>query len=218
MGKDNQPRHRLAKQLERKKPTIAPYARLLIVTEGEKTEPQYLEEIRVHYKLTTANIKITNCEYGTAPQQIVQFAEDIFKQTKQFDQVFCVFDRDEHQSFDNAVASATAKNKKFRNDRGEPVEFFAVPSNPCFELWLLLHFEQFNKLVHRDVISERLNKAGYINNYQKAQKGLFKLTREKINGAHINAEQLDLERARHGNNVPYTAVSALVKLLMNLRK
>lgn len=47
MGKDNQPKHRqAARDLKRRAAVRQPYERLLIVCEGEKTEPQYLREIQ----------------------------------------------------------------------------------------------------------------------------------------------------------------------------
>jgi hypothetical protein len=47
MGKDNQPKHRqVARVLQRRAAVRQPYERLLIVCEGEKTEPQYLREIQ----------------------------------------------------------------------------------------------------------------------------------------------------------------------------
>lgn len=49
MGKDNQPKARQAAKLARKKARRAPYERILIVSEGSKTEPHYFGEIRAYY-------------------------------------------------------------------------------------------------------------------------------------------------------------------------
>lgn len=47
MGKDNQAKHRqAARDLKRRAAVRQTYERLLIVCEGEKTEPQYLCEIQ----------------------------------------------------------------------------------------------------------------------------------------------------------------------------
>ena len=55
MGRDNSPKER--QQLERKKQgRCAGYAGILIVSEGHKTEPLYLDEIRINQRLPTANI------------------------------------------------------------------------------------------------------------------------------------------------------------------
>ena len=47
MGRDNHPKERQARQLERKLNRRASYDRILIVCEGSKTEPNYFEEIRI---------------------------------------------------------------------------------------------------------------------------------------------------------------------------
>ena len=65
MGKDNQPKHRQASELARKKAQRAPYDRILIVTEGSKTEPNYFNEIRVANKLRTANVQVEPSAFGT---------------------------------------------------------------------------------------------------------------------------------------------------------
>ncbi|MBN9277772.1 MAG: RloB domain-containing protein [Hyphomicrobium sp.] len=39
------------------------------------------------------------------------------------------------------MTRAEQLDNTLRNDEKKLVRFFAVPSVPCFELWLLLHFE-----------------------------------------------------------------------------
>ncbi len=57
MGRDNSPKERQRQQLERKKQgRCAGYPRILIVSEGRKTEPLYFDEIRIDQRLPTANI------------------------------------------------------------------------------------------------------------------------------------------------------------------
>jgi RloB-like protein len=46
----------------------------LIVCEGEKTEPQYLDGVKLAFKLSSANIRVTSAA-GTDPVSIVRFAE-----------------------------------------------------------------------------------------------------------------------------------------------
>jgi hypothetical protein len=57
MGHDNAPRERQRQQLERKQGRRAAYDRILIVSEGSKTEPLYFGEIRAACKLHTANVE-----------------------------------------------------------------------------------------------------------------------------------------------------------------
>jgi folate-dependent tRNA-U54 methylase TrmFO/GidA len=97
-----------------------PYDHVLIVCEGEKTEPYYFEEIRVHLDLDSANIKIDgSCD--SSPKSVVDYAEDVFIKERvkagNYDRVFCVFDRDQHETFDYALNKINSMNielKKYR--------------------------------------------------------------------------------------------------------
>ena len=147
MGKDNQPKVRQAAQLARKAGQRAGYDRILIVSEGSKTEPHYLGEIRAEYRLHTANVQVQPGLFGTTPVQVVEYAEHLFVngdelrnvQPLAFEQIYAVFDRDDHATYHNALTQAAALDGKLRNDLKQPVRFEAIASVPCFELWLLLH-------------------------------------------------------------------------------
>jgi hypothetical protein len=73
MGKDNQPKARQTKQLARKSGQREGYDRILIVSEGSKTEPLYLNEIRTKYRLSTTNVQVQHSQYGTSPLQVVEY-------------------------------------------------------------------------------------------------------------------------------------------------
>ena len=60
MGQDNQAKVRQLRREESKK-KIDAYDRILIVTEGKKTEPNYFQEIKFFYKLSSANVQ---CRYS----------------------------------------------------------------------------------------------------------------------------------------------------------
>ena len=65
MARDNSPKERQRQQLERKLARRASYDRILIVSEGSKTEPNYFGEIRQAYRLHTANVEVRPSELGT---------------------------------------------------------------------------------------------------------------------------------------------------------
>ncbi len=79
MARDNAPKVRQQKQLERKQGRRASYDRILIVSEGSKTEPNDFSEIRAAYRLHTANVEVRPSELGTAPVQVVQYAQVLFE-------------------------------------------------------------------------------------------------------------------------------------------
>jgi hypothetical protein len=164
MARDNGPKERQQKQLERKQGRRASYDRILIVSEGSKTEPNYFREIRAAFRLHTANVEVRSSELGTAPIQVVKYAQALFEdgdrhrniQRRAFEKVFAVFDRDDHDSYHEALRLAASLEGKLRNDAKQPVAFQAIASVPSFELWLLLHFEDIQAPLHRDEVMRRL--------------------------------------------------------------
>ena len=174
MGKDNQPKHRQqARDLRRREALRAPFERVLIVCEGEKSEPLYISDIRSDYRLATANVQVLSSAFGTQPLQVVEYAEMLFRggdrskaiQPRAFDRLVAVFDRDDHASYHQALAKAEALNGKLKNDADESVPFQAAASVPCFELWLLLHFEDVHAPIHRNEVYDRLKP--YLPGYDK---------------------------------------------------
>jgi hypothetical protein len=214
MGRDNQPKDRQKTSLERKTGKRMPYDRLLIVCEGTQTEPNYFNEIRQFYKLSSANIAVLPSKYGTQPQQVVDYACDCCRKNNKWEKVFCVFDRDDHTNFENAIKSAAAKNGQFTNDQGEKIQFYAVPSVPCFELWLYLHFSEITIEILRPDLLQRLER--HMPAYNKSAEGHFAQTKANLTTAYKNAERL--ARNRNGSKIqnPFTAVDEVVKDLMKL--
>jgi hypothetical protein len=79
MARDNSPKERQRQQLERKLGRRGSYDRILIVSEGSKTEPNYFEEIRTAYRLQTTNVAVQPSKSGTEPIQVVQYAKELFE-------------------------------------------------------------------------------------------------------------------------------------------
>jgi hypothetical protein len=148
MGRDNSPDVRQRQQLARKQGRRASFDRILIVSEGSKTEPLYFKEIRNAYRLHTANVEVQPSKLGTAPKQVVQYARDLFElgdankgiRPRAFEQVYAVFDRDDHLSYFDALNMAQALDGKLKNDNKQTVKFSAIASIPSFELWLSRRF------------------------------------------------------------------------------
>lgn len=223
MGRDNQPKDRQLRRKTVKEARRASYARILIVTEGSKTEPLYLEEIRTAYQLHSANVEVQPGELGTAPIQVVRYAQQLFEvgdlhkgiRPKSFDQVYAVFDRDDHDSYFNALHLAQSLDGKFRNDGKQSVSFKAITSRPSFELWLLLHYEDIQAPIHRDEVMQRLKQ--YIPGYEKGAGGAFAITRHQLETATQRALVLGAKFNAYTDPEPFTALHELVMLLTTLR-
>lgn len=224
MGKDNQPKHRqAARDLKRRAAVRQPYERLLIVCEGEKTEPQYLREIQQAFRLRTAHVQVLHSPFGTEPQRVLAYALTAFKDgdrerglhPRAFDRVIAVFDRDQHETYHAAVAHAVAQNGKLRNDDGAAVPVEAVASVPCFELWLLLHFENVHAPLHRHEALARLK--AHLPGYEKGAGGLWAATQGRLDAATERALRLAQATTAHDGTRPYTAMHELVSRLVHLK-
>lgn len=224
MARDNSPKERQQKQLERKQGRRASYDRILIVSEGSKTEPNYFREIRVAHRLHTANVEVQPSELGTSPIQVVQYANALFEQgdrhkkiqPRAFEQVYAVFDRDDHGSYFEALQLAESLDGRLRNDNKRPVRFRAIASVPSFELWLLLHYADIQAPLHRDEVMRRLKQ--HMPGYEKGAGGAFATTRGLVELATQRAQVLAERFTAYDAPEPFTAIAELVELLTKLRR
>lgn len=203
---------RLARRQGRKRS----YDRMLIVCEGEKTEVNYFEAIRREKRLPNADIEIVPSDYGTSPLNIVEYAIDRFKKSKAFDRVYAVFDRDDHDSYHNALAKAEATDKKLKNDEGTDIPFMAVPSVPNFELWVLLHFRDVLAPIHRNEVYAELRKPAHYPTYAKNSKRVYQDTKGRLPEASGRVVVLRGRFDKHDGNDPYTDADVLTAELLKI--
>jgi hypothetical protein len=221
MARDNSPKIRQRAQLERKQSHRASYDRVLIVSEGSKTEPLYFREIKNAHRLQTANVEVHPSELGTEPIQVVRYAKQLFEKgdihkrvrAKGFEMVFAVFDRDDHKTYFDALQLTASLDGRLRNDAKQPVAFKAIASIPCFELWLLLHYEDIRHPLHRDEVLTRLKK--HIPKYDKGFGGSFAATREYLEIASARAQSLARRSTAFDDTEPSTDIAELVTLLID---
>jgi hypothetical protein len=221
MGRDNTPRERQLQELERKKQRgRVACERILIVSEGSKTEPLYFDEIRIDLRLPIRNVTVSAGVLGTEPIQVVRYAKDLFEsgdlhkgiEPRAFDQVYAVFDRDDHHTYYDALRSAEALDDEKRR-----VPFKAIASVPSFELWLLLHYEDIRAPLHRDEVMRLLRSPENFAGYEKGEGNAFATTRDRLAIATQRAEALAAKFTADAAPEPYTAIVDLVKLLTTLR-
>lgn len=192
----------------------------MIVCEGEKTEPLYFKALVTHLGLTTAEVEVCG-ECGSAPKSVVRFGMKKIDCDPDFDLIFFVFDRDSHSGYDNAI-ELVQQFQRQRKLKGKTVA--AITSNPCFEVWFMLHFEAFRKPCAAgggkspcgNLISLLKRKPGF-RDYEKGQGNHFKILHSCLPQAKLNAA-LTLKQSReagdrehHGN--PTTFVHLLIDKL-----
>jgi hypothetical protein len=225
MGSDHQAKHRQeGRSLRRKAATRKSADRVLIICEGSKTEPQYLDEIREEQRLPTAYVHVLGAPEGNDPLNVVKYAEKLFLhgdshrkiESRAFDQIVVVFDRDEHTNYHQALSRANELHLAMKNNLKAKVPFEVCASIPCFELWLLLHFENFAAPLQRTEVYRRLRQR--IGGYEKGDKGLWKLTKANLGVANDRALQLSTQTTRTDDYGPYTDMHSLVHKLLNLTK
>lgn len=112
---------------------------LRVLTEGARTEPDYLDLWRRRNPDVFLDIRDT----GMSPDALVRRAKEYLRHQPRkkadwdFDAIWCVFDTDQHPNLPQAMEEA----------RHAGIE--VAVSNPCFELWLVLHLQDQRAYIHR---------------------------------------------------------------------
>jgi len=180
---------------------------VLIVCEGEKTEPRYFEGLRDEWRLRSSDVEIVGKDCGAAPISVVDYAIRVREERKQqrpYDQVWCVFDCDQHESLKRAVNKA--------DDNGLHVAL----SVPCFEFWFLLHFRYTTRpFANCTEVVGKLRK--HLKHYDKGA-ALPDLLLDGLEKALKNAEKVRTHNQKTGSRNPSTDVDKLVVKLRSMTR
>lgn len=148
------------KSLRRKRAVLAPAARVVVVTEGALTEPQYLRSFNFIH--TDNAIRLVIRPGIGDPRAVVERAVREKKALRGDslagqDTVWAVFDRDIHPRFAEAINMAIANGIQL------------AISNPCFEIWGVFHYRDFDAPVDRHACQRALARLcpGYSNSGSK---------------------------------------------------
>lgn len=211
-------RARDARSLRRRGPQREPYDYVLIVCEGEKTEPNYLKETIRHFQISGANVIVTG-DCGSAPKNVVDEAIRRFDDEPRFDRVYCVFDRDGHASYTDSmqrVRDHCLERRDGRKRQGR-AKFEAITSVPCFEYWVLLHFEYTTAELPRFAdVQTRMRAHDELRNYSKGRHGLFDVLQPRLSDALQRADRANSAATSADTDNPSTRMPDLVRYLMQL--
>jgi RloB-like protein len=137
----------------------------------KKIEPNYFKDLRRIRGLTATLVLEAVAE---DPTQLVERAIAKISSAGDFDAAYVVFDRDSFEDFAHAIDIANA----FRSNQQPDLRLIPIPSGPCFEVWLLLHFVDTDKKFVRtgtkspgQCVESELKK--YFPLYQKSDTSLF---------------------------------------------
>lgn len=179
-----------------------PKKRLLVICEGEKTEPNYFKSFRV----TSATVVVRGIGIDTVKlvSVAIDLKEKAIRERIPFDQVWCVFDKDSFSvsDFKKAIALATEQRVE------------VVYSNEAFEVWYLLHFSYFHTGVPRREYTQKLTKC-LGKEYQKNSKDMYEDLLNLQKNALKNAKKLLSSYTQHRPEFdnPCTTVFKLVEEL-----
>jgi hypothetical protein len=204
--------------LKRPTKTIDPKVEIHIVCEGRNTEPVYFEQCASYYG--NGLVKVIPIPGAGAPITIVQKAKQLKeeltakrkKSQNSFDhcfRVWAVFDRDEHHHIEAAIAQSL--------ENGIDIGF----SNPCFELWPLLHLVPYGNQDGRHAVQKRLNSE--MPGYDHDTKAIvdFDMIKDSFSVALDRAKALNAAREAENCTLgcPSTNVGELVlKIVQNGKK
>jgi hypothetical protein len=136
--------------LRRRKASRAERQRFILICEGEKTEPAYFTALESQYP--GALIAIDYVAPAGTPitikDKVQERMAELRRERRQnssakADTVWAVFDRDDHDKVADAIAGCEGA--------GAQVAF----SNPCFEVWLILHHVDFHAADDRHQVQRR---------------------------------------------------------------
>ena len=188
--------------------------RILIVCEGEKTEPNYFKSIQITLPRHIADV-VDIIGLGDNTQSLVNRAKEICEAEKYshrpYDEAWVVFDRDsfEPEKFDNAIQSALSSKIQ------------VAWSNEAFELWYLLHFEDRCTGMCRNEYKVRLTHH-LCETYQKKDPNMYKKLAAKGNEAQA-IKRAKRRQAEHfgippSKSNPCTKVNELVERLNEFKQ
>jgi len=189
------------------------FPKIYIFHNGAVAELDYFQDFKHFLAAQDAQIIVENHAKRTAGKVPWQVIEEAIKRQKQNeisqkdgDQIWCVFDIDDFyknnpKEFEKSLKKAEAKNIKI------------AYSNQCFELWLMLHFEQISTAISRKDYEKKLQtffkKIGI--NYQKNSSDIFNKILPRQQDAIKRSKKLFKENKPQNN--PSTSIFLLVEEL-----
>ena len=193
----------------RRESVLEPKPTILVLSEGLATEPDYLNGFVQYAKNSRVSVEVVGG--AGVPRTIVESAKDRKKENEKqarregddnvrYDQVWCVFDIDNHPNIPDA--------KQMARDNGIELAI----SNPCVEIWLWLHFADQPGMRDRHELVGMLKK--YLPSYDKHVR--FDDFKDGYSDAVRRAIRLeeDAQRAKEEHRNPSTGFWRLTEKIL----
>lgn len=198
-----------APSISRRSEFVSPKVEIVVACEGKNTERHYLESCKVEYG--AGMVRMRFLPITGVPMTVVQAAieeremllEKRRRSKDSFDvfRVWAVFDRDDHPNVPEALDLAQNHNID--------VAF----SNPCFEVWPLLHLIDYGAQDGRHAVQARLKIEMPSYDHESGAIIDFKLIKDRFPIAYERAKYHNANRDAEGDPLgcPSTTVGELVK-------
>jgi hypothetical protein len=214
--RENQPKHRQMRKeqrrLARQKASREGMPSVLIVCEGRQTEPNYIAGLCAAKRVNLAALRIHPGDNATDAVALVRKAQRIFNADRDFDRVFVVCD-DDGAMLERARGIA---RRRLRRLDGKFISVELIASRPCFEFWLLLHFE-YSLRPYRTAAEVVTDLRRHLTDYDKANPLLYQQVSVGLDQAIERVGRLKQELTNTGATVPDTDLLQLIEQLLAMR-
>lgn len=201
-------------KLTRRENLRQPKRKFVIYCEGKNTEPEYIKSLKRILNGAIIDVEIVGGAgvpttiSRTAISALAEIRRTSRRSRQSFgnlDEVWAMFDEDEHPNVPQAISQC--------NSAGVGVAY----SNPCFELWLILHRQEYDKACDRHQVQRHLEGIcpGYDRNSGKTLNCNELII--ALEEAEVRATQQLQRRIKEGSPMgsPSTTVQDLTKTLRN---
>ncbi len=125
-----------------------------------------------------------------------------------YDKAYCIFDTDVDENKEKSIEEAI----KIANENN----IIPIVSNPCVEVWFLLHYEYTTSKMSNNEVINRLKR---YNSHYKKNYNIYKDIKSKTEEAIKNAKKLEKEHIKNNTKLqslessPYTEIYKLIEEL-----
>ena len=170
--------------------------RILLVTEGKKTEQNYFKGLRKELRISVEIKDINKSSLDSLLKKVKRIYNDAWREKNPFTQVIFIIDKDDFTHYESA-----------KNDIKNIDNFCAFFSEPCFEYWLLLHFQPIEKPFNNcSQLKKHTDFKKHFPNYNKTDKNIIQDLLQFRDTACKNAK-----------NNPHTNLDKLVQYLQKIK-
>lgn len=188
--------------------------RILIVCEGEKTEPNYFRSFgRINRGGVVYDIECEGGKINTIQvvDKAIELRDKAIKERHPYDSVWAVFDKDSFlaKNFNSAILKAESNN------------ICCAWSNEAFELWYIFHFvnriTSMSRREYQKAITKFISKHKKGYSYQKNDPNMYGYLNQYGNESQAikfaETQAKSFNHTRYAEHEPSTLVYRLVRLL-----